>query len=274
MTNPVDSVARHYEDGGIGDRILDALRGQGIDVDNLSHDQLATIDQFHTRGLAVTRAQAEMVAPAETMHVLDLGCGIGGPARFLAATYGCRVTGIDLTEAFVGVARMLTDRCELADQVDFHQGNAMDLPFEESSFDLVWSQNVSMNIPDKAAFYAEAFRVLKPGGKFTSTEMTAGSGGDLPYPLTWARDPSISFVISQEEMKAALASAGFRILEWRDTTDEVVSDAKAGGQKARMSPLGVALIAGEDFPQRSANNARCLAEGLLTNIVMAAEKPA
>ncbi len=272
MTGSFDRVSAHYGETGIGERILAALQEEGIDIGALTPELLAPVDQFHTRGIIATREHAELAAPREDMHVLDVGCGVGGPARYLAATYGCRVTGIDLTEEFVEVAKMLTARCRLDHFVDFQQGNALDLPFEDTSFDMVWCQNITMNIEDKAGFYREVARVLKPGGRFTSTEMAAGAAGPPHFPLPWARVPEISFLVPQDEMRTALEAAGLRILEWRDASADVVAAAQSQAEQKRHSKLGVGLIAGADFGERAANSARSLAEGRLANVMTLAEK--
>jgi SAM-dependent methyltransferase len=272
MTESFGKVASHYGEAGIGDRILAALQDEGIDIDALTPEILAPIDQFHTRGILATREHAELAAPSEDMHVLDIGCGVGGPARYLAATYGCRVTGVDLTEEFVAVAKMLTERCRLDHFVDFRQANGLDLPFGDASFDMVWCQNVTMNIEDKPAFYREIARVLKPGGRFTSTEMATGAAGLPHFPLPWAREPDISFLAPQEEMRSALEAAGFRILEWRDTSAEVIAAAQSATEQARHGKLGIGLIAGADLGERVANAGRSLAEGRLANVMMLAQK--
>ena len=272
MNDSFENVASHYGEAGIGERILSALQEEGIDIDKLTPEILAPIDQFHTRGILATREHADMAAPREEMHVLDVGCGVGGPARYLASTYGCRVTGVDLTEEFVTVAKMLTERCRLDHFVDFHQANGLDLPFDDASFDLVWCQNVTMNIDDKAAFYREIARVLKPGGRLTSAEMSTGDAGLPHFPLPWARVPEISYLVSQEEMRAALETAGFVILEWRDTSAEVIAAAQSQTERARASKLGIGLIAGADISERVANSGRSLAEGRLANVMMVAKK--
>ena len=272
MTDSFDKVAAHYGEAGIGERILAALQDEGIDIDALTPKILAPIDQFHTRGILATREHASLAAPTEDMHVLDVGCGIGGPARYLASTYGCRVTGVDLTEEFVAVAKMLTERCRLDHFVDFRQANGLDLPFDDASFDMVWCQNVTMNIEDKAGFYREIARVLKPGGRFTSTEMATGAAGPPHFPLPWARVPEISFLVPQEEMRSAIEAAGFRIIEWRDTSADVIAAAQSQTEKARHGKLGIGLIAGADTPERVANSGRSLAEGRLANVMMLAEK--
>jgi SAM-dependent methyltransferase len=250
---------------------LAALTEAGVDTNALTPDILAPIDQFHTRGLDATLAQAALAAPRADMQVLDVGCGIGGPARWLAAHYGCRVTGIDLTDEFVAVARLLTERCRLADRVEFRQGSALELPFADATFDLVWCQNVSMNIADKARLYREIRRVLKPGARFTSIDLAAGPAGAPHYPLPWAREPSISFLLPPADMRGLIEAAGFRIVEWRDGSPRAAQPPQTPAQQARTGRLGVPLIAGPDFPERSANAARGVAEGRLVNLTILAE---
>ena len=272
MTDSFDKVSSHYGEAGIGERILAALQEEGIDIDALTPEILAPIDQFHNRGIVATHEHAALAAPNADMHVLDVGCGVGGPARYLASNYGCRVTGIDLTAEFVAVAQMLTERCRLEHLVDFRQTNALDLPFADASFDMVWCQNVTMNIEDKAAFYREIARVLNSGGRFNSTEMAAGTAGPPHFPLPWARQPEISFLVPQEDMRIALEAAGLRILEWRDTSADVVATAQSQTERARHGKLGIRLIAGDDLGERVANSGRSLAEGRLANVMILAEK--
>ncbi|MDH3737697.1 MAG: methyltransferase domain-containing protein [Alphaproteobacteria bacterium] len=272
MTDSFEQVATHYGTAGTAERILTTLQDEGIDIDALTPEILAPIDQFHTRGILATREHAAMAVPREDMHVLDVGCGIGGPARYLATTYGCRVTGVDLTQEYVSVARMLTERCRLDHFVDFRQANGLDLPFDDASFDLVWCQNVTMNIEDKAGFYREIARVLKPGGRFTSTEMAAGAAGPPHYPQPWARKPEISFLVPQDEMRTLLGAAGFRIVEWRDTSAETISVTQSPTEQARHGKLGIGLIAGADIGERVANSRRSIEEGRLSNVMMVAEK--
>ncbi len=183
------------------------------------------------------------------MRVLDVGCGIGGPVRYIASKFGCHVTGIDLTEEFCRAATMLTQRCALSDRVNFVRGDVLGLPFGDGSFDIVWCQNVTMNIEDKARLYGEVHRVLRPNGRFTFTEYEAGPAGDPIYPLHWARDLPISFLVSRDEILATLERAGFRIITLVD--DSKVED--KGSQPTRTSPLGGWLVSGEDYPERVAN---------------------
>ena len=266
------AIADHYGSAGMAENVLAALSREGIDVDALSWDQLVAIDQFHTRGLPATREQAILAAPEKGDAIVDFGCGVGGPARFLAAEYGSNVTGIDLTPEYVELAEILSARCGMADQVGFELADVLDVPFADNTFDIGWSQNVSMNIADKTAFYAEVQRVLRSGGRFVTSDVILGAGGETRWPLPWARDPSISFVETGGEVRSAMEAAGFRILDWRDTTADAVSAFQNFNQQARRGKLGVGLIAGADFAERSVNLAQGLAAGAFSSILVLAER--
>src|SRR6266567_6614325 len=212
MAEPAD-VQAHWTRPGVLARIEAALTELGHDPQKLTPEILATVEHLHSGGLATTRDQAKRIALAEDSRVLDVGCGIGGPARYLAHTYGCRVDGIDLTPELIEAGRVLTERCQLGDRVALQIGNALDLSYPDQTFDVVWCQNVTMNIADKAGFLAGVYRVLKPGGLFTATEYSVGPGGDIIFPVPWASDASINFLDPEDVMRARYHTAGFRILE-------------------------------------------------------------
>jgi ubiquinone/menaquinone biosynthesis C-methylase UbiE len=168
MADDLEYVEKHWYDGEKGkliDRIEQALKQDGKDTSNLSIDDLAAVDEFHIRGREATAEVTELADIQANEHVLDVGSGIGGPARYLATTRGCEVTGIDLTAEYCDVANYLAGKVCLADRVRHQQANALELPFEDESFDVAWTQHISMNIPDKHAFFAEVARVVKPGGR-------------------------------------------------------------------------------------------------------------
>ena len=169
------------------------------------------VDQLHSRGIVATREHAERAHIQTGMYVLDLGCGLGGASRYLAAECGCRVAAIDLTPNFVEVARILTARCGLADRIEIRQANALALPFEDGTFDHVWSYAVTMNIPDKEGLGREVARVLKPGGCFSCNEIAQGTGGAPVFPLAWATDEASSFLVSPAVMRAVLEGSGLSI---------------------------------------------------------------
>ena len=257
--NPVEA---HYTSRSLGEAILDALKTAGKDLDQLTPDDLAPVDEFHGGQRTATIRLAELVRFTGSERVLDVGSGLGGPSRFLAWHYGCRVSGVDLTAEFIRVAEMLTERTGLVGRVDYRQGSALDLPFEEMSFDVVWSQNVAMNIADRDRLYSEMHRVLKSGGKLALQEVASGPGGPPHYPVQWARTPDISFLYSQQTTRAKLEAAGFRVLAWQDTTEAalVSAVARAGSTAGPPPVLGTHLILGADWQAMFRNSARNLEE--------------
>ena len=268
MTN-ARAVEDHYTRSSLGDTILSALREAGKDLEHLTPDDLAPVDEFHSgqRNATVRLAQLARVSGAE--DVLDVGCGIGGPSRFLAKAFGCRVTGLDLTAEFVEVANMLARRTGLAGKVTYRQGDALDLPFSDASFDLVWSQNAAMNIADRDRLYAEMRRVLRPAGRLAIQDVAAGPGGEPYYPTPWAKDKSISFLFAPEVTREKLERAGFRVVAWHDPTRESLEQALARAkalETGSLPPLGLHILIGPNFPTVSRNMVRNLEESRITLI--------
>jgi SAM-dependent methyltransferase len=257
------AVEDHYTRGSLAATILAALRDAGKDLEHLTPDDLAPVDEFHSgqRNATVRLAQLARVTGAE--DVLDVGCGIGGPSRFLAKQFGCRVTGVDLTAEFVEVANMLARRTGLADKVGYRRGDALDLPFPDASFDLVWSQNAAMNIADRDRLYAEMRRVLRPDGRLAIQDVAAGPGGEPHYPTPWAKDRSISFLFPPQVTREKLERAGFRVLIWHDPTAESLEQALARAKALEggtLPPLGLHILIGPNFPAVSKNMVRNLEE--------------
>lgn len=270
MTDRMAKVQDHWTRKGVLERIDAVLVELGHNPKVLTPEILATVDHLHSGGLKTTRDQAERIELDPNIRVLDIGCGTGGPARYLAHTYGCQIEGIDLTPEMVEAGQELTKRCGLSDRINIQIGNALELPFPEQSFDVVWCQNVTMNIEDKADFLAGVYRVLKPGGLFTSTEFSTGPGGDIIYPVMWAYDASLSYLDSEDEMRAQFQKAGFHIREWTDYTDEVITWMKQLG--APSNKLTNQLVFGEDTSVRAVNGARNLEEKRTIYWIITAER--
>ena len=257
--NPVET---HYTRTDLGEAILAALRAAGKDIDHLTPDDLAPVDEFHGGQRPATVRLAELVGFVGSERVLDVGSGLGGPSRYLAWRYGCRVSGVDLTAEFVRVAEMLTRLTGFVGRVDYRQGDALDLPFESESFEVVWSQNAALNIADRDRLYREMRRVLQPGGKLALQEVAAGPGGPPHFPVQWAREPSISFLYSQKATRAKLATAGLRVTAWQDTTEPALQSATARARNADGPPpaLGTHLLLGGDWQAMFRNSGRNLEE--------------
>jgi sarcosine/dimethylglycine N-methyltransferase len=272
MTDALDGVRDHYRASGLTGRLKIALSVFGPEDQPLTPQQLGALDHFHTRGLAATADLARLAGINADMSVLDVGSGVGGPARFLAASYGCRVTGIDLSEPFVDAARYLTTRTRQSGQVSFRVGSALDLPFEDGHFDAVLLQHVAMNIAGRAQLYREIRRVLKPRGRFATFDVVA-NGGEPYYPVPWARTPATSFLLSAEATREAIEQAGFSTLAWQDDTEAArawFAQLRASGPPPSPN-LGVVM--GPDFAELSANLGRNLLEGRL-GILAAVFEPA
>ncbi len=258
MTDTTTKVREQYSATALTGRIQAATAALAPEGQPLTIAQLARLDQFHTRGILATAELAGAAGLESSTRVLDLGCGIGGPARYLAATFGCKVTGVDLSPDFIDAATYLTARCGLSDRVTFQVGDALHLPFEDAAFDTVFLQHVVMNIENRAALYAQLRRILAPGGRLATYDLVLRDG-DPVYPAPWARDASTSFLLSEAETRTALEQAGFKAVLWRDDTPAALDWLKTmAGSPPRGPNLGVVI--GPDFPAIAANLARNIRE--------------
>lgn len=262
-------VAGHYGKAGLEEAILKGVESAGKDKEKLTAGDLAAVDEFHVGGLEATRELAARMELRAGMRVLDVGCGIGGPARYFAGELGCQVSGIDLTEEFVNVAKSLTRLVGLESAAEFRQGNALALPYEAESFDRAYTIHVLMNVGDKAGVFREVRRVLKAGGLFVMFDILRGKKGALQYPVPWAGSEETSFVGTLEEYRSALEGTGFRVEQVRDRREfsvEFTERAMARVAQSGAPALGLHLLMGEKTPVMLKNVLGMMKEGVLTAV--------
>lgn len=245
-------VEAHYAEPGLVERVREALRHSGLNPDSLNQSDLAKLDQFHVGGLDATNALASLAGIRETERVLDLGSGVGGPSRHLASAFGCHVTGLDLTDEYCQVADMLARATGLSHLVAYQKGDALHAPFDDATFDVVWTQHAAMNIEDKRGLYREIFRLLKPGGRLAIHDIVAQTG-ELRYPVPWASRADFSFLISEQDMESALAAEGFRNIVSQDVTKEGIEALRHVAGKAASPGFGLRTLMGPEFPVMIAN---------------------
>lgn len=263
--NDAAEFARHYESKGLLERLKLALSAMGQEAGLLRPEVLAPLDQFHSRGLDATVELARALHIDRSTRVLDIGSGLGGPSRYLAATYGCTVHCVDLSASFVEAAAFLADRTGLSGKVSYQCADARSLPFGDDAFDLAWTQHVAMNIANRAGFYHEAARVLCTGGRLAVFDVIAASGGPLHFPVPWAQGKETSFLVTADQMHRVLTEQGFRQVSWNDTT-QAGMEWFAERQKERLQQsappaFGLHLAMGPGFGEMTANLARNLREG-------------
>ena len=247
----------HYSARDIEARILAALRAAGLDPgQRVSPEDLGALDHFHTGGLRASRELLELARIRAEDRVLDIGAGLAGSARLIASAPGCRVDCIELSPDYCAGAVLLNRLTGLDDRIEVHEGSALDLPFADGSFDVVWMQNVGMNIEDKRKLYAEVYRVLKPGGRYAFQEMAAGESATSYFPLPWATDPAESFLISAEEIRSLLGGGGFVAELFEDTSEAHLSRT---GADAAPNPLTLGVYV-DNLAQKAGNARRSLQE--------------
>ncbi len=244
-----NAVIDHYNKGDLLAVIKNALAAAGKSLDAVSADDLAPVDEFHIGGRQASVDFIGQLGLGPGDHLLDVGCGIGGPARFAAAAYGCRVTGLDITPAFIQAGRELNGWVGMSDQVRLEPGSALDMPFDGGRFDAVMMLHVGMNIADKAGLFAQAARVVKPGGLFGVYDVMRLGEGALDFPVPWAAGPETSALAAPADYRAAFSAAGFDIIAERDrhgfAVDFFVAMQKKSAAAGGPPPLGVHLLFGE-----------------------------
>lgn len=274
------AVAGHYSSGQLEDVILSALREAGFDPDRLEPGDLFPVDELHVGGAVAAHELAESIGITRDTSVLDIGSGIGGPARLFASQFGAEVVGVDVTEEFVRTAVSLTERCGLSDSVTFLTASALALPFDAETFDQATLLHVGMNIDDKVGLFSEAFRVLKRGGVFGVFDVMRTGDGEVAYPQPWAADADISFLATPEVYAESGLAAGFRVDGRQDRRELGIEfltkmrRAAAQGTDAPGPPrLGLPLVLGPDAGRRVGNLLAAVESGVLAPVEILFRKP-
>jgi ubiquinone/menaquinone biosynthesis C-methylase UbiE len=273
----MDDVTRFYSGPGeLVAAIGSALDAAGLDRAALRPADLAPVDEFHIRGRAASLEIVDSLGITADSHVLDLGSGLGGSARTLVELTGCTVTGVDLTPEFCEVATALSEWTGLSDRTRFQVGDATATDLPEAAADAAMTVHIAMNIADKPALYAEAFRLLRPGGRFVVYDVLQGEGGDVRYPVPWANDPSTSFLATTDDMREMLPAAGFQVLAEVDSSDESLlwfQQVRARVERDGPPPVTFAAFLGDGFGQMAANQVANLAERRIRTVMYTCVRP-
>ena len=274
--NEINPLITHYEQGGILGRIKDGLSALGKTQATVTTEDLSPVDEFHIGGRQATGDFLDQLRLNASDCVLDIGCGIGGAARFAASRYGSTVTGVDLTGEYIETGNTLCSWVGLSNQVTLLHENAVDMPFEDGSFDAAYMLHVGMNIEHKAALAAEINRVLKPGAHLGIFDVMRVGDGSLDFPLPWSSLPETSAVGTPDEYKKALAGAGFKLIAERNRHDFAM--AFFVDLRARMAglqgppPLGLHILMGEKTSEKISNVVALISENQIAPIELIAKK--
>ena len=270
------NVSEHYSNKGLLDKIYKGLEKLGIDKNQLTQSDLSSFDEFHIGGSEGTLMLAEKLTMNASSSVLDIGCGIGGPARFLSSEFGCKVSGIDLTADFVNTGNSLTDQVGLSDKVNLIEASALNIPFADNSFDVSYMIHVGMNIANKDVLFSEAFRVTKPGGLFGIYDVMLLRNCKLQYPLPWAVEEDGNAIASATDYTSALIKAGFSLKHEDDKTNFANSFfekmSASMGSSEDPPPVGLHLLMGDLTTQKIKNMAKLIKSGIIAPKILILEK--
>ncbi len=255
-------IENQYHLPGLFEEILDRLQEQGIDVNNITRSHISGVDELHVRGAEVSK---ELVGQFNIngLRVLDVGCGLGGPGRMLADEYNCHVSGIDMSHEFIRTAQKLSELVKINGTTDFVQGDALDLPYDNGSFDVVWTQHVQMNIENKKKFYSEINRVLKCGGSLIYYDIFKKNKEDVNYPVPWADDKSVSFLGTISKMENILKELGFSKTQTTDQSEMAIAFFNDAFEKMKIHgppKLGLNVLMGVSTKEKLGNVLKGLEE--------------
>ena len=270
------SISAHWERGDVFARIMQAMKAASLSPDTVTVEQLAPVDHFHARGFPATVELADVLPIRSDHRVIDIGCGIGGPARYLAKRFGCRLDGVDITRPYVEAANKLTALLKMQDRVEVCLGDGQHLPYGDANFDGGYAQHVTMNVADRPQFFGEAFRVLKPGAFFALTEHGLGPNGSPHYPLPWSEDGSGSYLVTPTATVVYLRDAGFADIKVEDTGQKYLAGYRRAMELAARGELpafGTHILLGRTAPAKTQNAARNIDEGRTHPIQVICRKP-
>jgi SAM-dependent methyltransferase len=270
------AIADHWAGGDVYGLIVSALNKISKPLDGLTVEELAPVDHFHARGFPATEELADRLPIKAGQRIVDIGCGLGGPARYFAKRFQCSVSGIDITKPFVEAANKLTGLLHMESQVKIEHGDGQHLPYPDASFDGAYTQHVTMNVADRPRFFGEAYRVLKPGAFFALTEHGLGPNGNPHYPLPWSADGGGAYLVTPSETQAMLQAAGFEEIAVENTGAKYLAGYKMMIEKAEkgaLPPLGIHLLMGETALQKVRNAAQNIEEGRTHPIQVVCRKP-
>ncbi len=276
MSDYTSSVNKHYGKAGLFERISDQIVESGKDISALTCDDLSSYDELHIGGRGETRNMSKLAGITKGKAVLDVGSGIGGPARTLAGEFGAQVTGLDITEEFCRTASEFTKLVGLSDKISFKCGSALEMPFEDESFDVVWTQFAAMNIPERSKLYREMFRVLRPGGTLAIHEIMGASDTPMKFPVLWAPDESISFVRPAVWVRNELAEVGFKENHWNDLTEFSIRwfQKKLNiGEDGKVARESASLSGADGFTEQASNVVQNMQDGAIVVIQTVWHKP-
>lgn len=269
------SVRQHYTHGRLLDAIRAGVSALGKTSATVNVDDLAPVDEFHIGGRKASVEFFDQLHFSSVQNVLDVGCGLGGPARFAASRYGCRVTGIDLTSEYVETGKVLCQWTGLDDRVSLHQGSALSMPFLDSAFDGAYMMHVGMNISDKPKLCSEVQRTLRTGSLFGIYDIMRIGEGELTYPVPWATTADTSVVAAPEQYKAALRDAGFAFVVERNRRDFALAffeELRARTAASGPPPLGLQVLMGASAAQKIQNMIANISAGRIAPVEVIARK--
>jgi ubiquinone/menaquinone biosynthesis C-methylase UbiE len=240
-----EAINIQYGQKNLVEKVLATFKNEGIDTAEQVKVALTPIEELHLRGSVATLELAHKIGLNEKMKILDVGCGIGGPARNIVSKFGCHVTGLDLSKEYCHVAEMINKYIGLSDKIEIHQGNALDMPFNDDLFDVVFLQHVLMNINDKNRLFTQIKKVLRPNGCLAVYSICAGPLSPIYYPVIWANNPNINFLLSPNNLRELIHSMGFKERSWMDYTPRVIEAIDLQRMKPKPKkkhPINLGLI--------------------------------